>query len=134
MWVSHKNTNAFSTKHISSPTSDKCLRQITSKCCRFQTIIAVAVTTQPYHTVFQFRHSPLIITLYWTYEVDRPKSSRLLTDFSFMTTSHSATVPNIKAALCSQRPFRYLGGGTYPSTHGFTGAILAWRIQTRVET
>ena len=54
--MSQKNSNAFSTKHISSPTSDKCLRQITSKCCRFQTIIAVAVTTQPYHTVDLWCH------------------------------------------------------------------------------
>ena len=86
-WGSHKNTNAIYTKHISSPTSDKCLQQITSKCHRFQTIITVTVTTQPYHTVFHFHHSSLIITLYCTYEVDRPKSPPLLTAFSFMTTS-----------------------------------------------
>ena len=67
---SHKNTNAISTKHISSPTSDKCLRQITLKCRRLQTIVTVTVTTQPYHTVFHFRHSFLIITLYCTCEVD----------------------------------------------------------------
>ena len=36
---SHKNTNANSTKHISSPKSDKCLPQITSKCRCFQTIV-----------------------------------------------------------------------------------------------
>ena len=40
----------------------------------------------------------------------------------------------IKEALCSQCPFRYLRGGTFPSTHGFTGAVLVWRIPTRVDT
>ena len=61
---SHKNTNANSTKHISSSKSDKCLPQITSRCRWFQTIVTVTVTTQPYHTVYHFRRSSLIITLY----------------------------------------------------------------------
>ena len=67
---SHKNTNTISTKHISSPTFDKCLRQISSKCRRSQTMVTVTVTTQPYHPVFHFRHSSLVITLYCNYEVD----------------------------------------------------------------
>ena len=33
-------------------------------------MVTVTVKTQPYHTVFHFRHSSLIITLYCTYEVD----------------------------------------------------------------
>ena len=49
---------------LTMPTSDKCPRQITSKCRCFPTTLTVTVTTQPYHTVFHFRHSSLIITLH----------------------------------------------------------------------
>lgn len=76
-----------STKHISSPTFNTCLQQITLKCHHFQQIVTITITTLPYNTVFHFHHSSLIITLYCTYEVDRPKSPPLLTAFSFMTTS-----------------------------------------------
>ena len=44
-----------------------------------------------------------------------------------------ATIHKIKEALCSHRPFRYLGGGAFPSTDGFTGAILAWRIPATID-
>ena len=103
---SHKNTNTISTKHILSPTSDKCLRQITLKCRRFQTILIVTETTQLHHTVFHFRPSYLIITLYvmyypsdaathrtnrhpqkmYSHRTSRLKSPLLLTRFPFMTT------------------------------------------------
>ena len=38
------------------------------------------------------------------------------------------------AVLALQPPFRYLGGGTFPSAYGFTGAMLAWCIPTSVKT
>ena len=51
-----------STKHISSPTFNTCLQQITLKCHHFQQIVTITITTLPYNTVFHFHHSSLINT------------------------------------------------------------------------
>ena len=77
---SHKNTNTISTKHFSSPTSDKCLRQITLKCRRFPKF-TVTVTTQPMQPL---KGQIVTLTMY-SHGTSRLKSPPLLTGFPFMT-------------------------------------------------